>query len=797
MTENEPLASNVDPRPPSSPAQVSPASPSLRAGAERAEARRLLERLAAAGAEGIAAADLAGEPRAVLSDLARHARAVRLEERWYAIAFAPAPIGLVDRLERGDAMLRRLAPPVPGAAGGPRGRLWVARQRLRRADSGDVVLYEEIPPRGEPRPGRLAEARVLRVLAHGPTERVGALTTVAEGSAPPERRLDPFDPQKPADFAVLGADELPDGTWVRVEIERPERPDRFGGVSESRESREPAQPSSKKTIARVIEVLGQEGDPQAEIRAVIAHFGIPAVAPAEALAEAALMPEAPRNQDLAGREDWTSRTIVTIDGASTQDYDDAITAEALPGGGFRIAIHVADVGHYVAEGSALDLEAFRRSTSVYYPGRVVPMLPESLSNGLCSLSPNELRLAMAAVLDIDPSGRPVAARFAETAIKSARRLTYTEVRRLLEEPAPADEADYGPVLGMLKVARGAMQALLSARLARGSLDFDLPEGDVELDSAGALVGIAAGERHVGHRIVEEFMIAANEAVASELLAAGRPAIYRIHDGPTGERLRELATSLEALGLPLAVPEGVLTDPAADPAIDPTSAEARADAATKVAAAALPTAELQSVLRRAAGRPDEAFISALVLRALPGARYGPQNQGHAALAAPRYAHFTSPIRRYPDLVVHRSLKARLRGEFAAAPDDPETLERYAAIAEHATEADRRGERSERELLQWWKVRFLASRIGDQFTGRISGIQQFGVFVVLDGYHVDGLIPVKTLGEPGDERFRYDAAALKLIGETSGRSLRLADPVLVELVGVDLRHRGLDLRLLATR
>ncbi len=793
MTEIDPLASPLDPRTPSSPASASPAPSALRAGAERAEVRRLLERLASAGADGIAAADLADEPRSVLSDLARHARAVRLDERWYAIAHAPAPIGLIDRLERGDAMLRRLAPSEPGGGGGPRGRLWVARQRLRRADSGDVVLYEEMPSRGEPRPGRLAEARVLRVLAHGPTERVGALSTL-EGSSPSERRLDPFDPQKPADFAVLGADDLPDGTWVRVEIERPERLDRFGGASESRQSSEPA---AKKTVARVIEVLGEEGDPQAEIRAVIAHFGIPSVAPAEALAEAAQMPAAPRNQDLAGREDWTSRTIVTIDGASTQDYDDAITAETLSGGGFRIAIHVADVGHYVAEGSALDLEAFRRSTSVYYPGRVVPMLPESLSNGLCSLAPQELRLAMAAILDVDASGRVVATRFAETAIRSARRLTYAEVRRLLEEPAPGDEAEYGSVLGMLRIARSAMQALLSARLARGSLDFDLPEGDVELDSAGALVGIAAGERHVGHRIVEEFMIAANEAVASELLAAGRPAIYRIHDGPTGERLRELASSLEALGLPLEVPEGVLLDPPADPKLDPPSAAALADAATKVAAAALPTAELQSVLRRAAGRPDEAFISALVLRALPGARYGPQNQGHAALAAPRYAHFTSPIRRYPDLVVHRSLKAKLRGELAAAPDDPETLERYAAIAEHATEADKRGERSERELLQWWKVRFLASRIGDQFTGRISGIQQFGVFVVLDGYHVDGLIPVKTLGEPGDERFRYDASSLRLIGETSGRSLRLADPVLVELVGADLRHRGLDLRLLATR
>ncbi len=791
MTTSDPHS----PPPPSDP-QVTraPEARSPRAGSERAEARRVLDRLASAGAEGIAAADLAEVPRAVLSDLARHARAVRLDERWYAIAFAPAPIGLVDRLERGDAMLRRLAPPV--ASGGARGRLWVARQRLRRADSGDVVLYEEIPPRGEPRPGRLAEARVVRILAHGPTERVGALTTLEAGAegrpisaeeAEPERRIEPFDRQKPADFAVLGADGLADGTWVRVEVERPERADRFERIERDAERDSSRQ---KKPVARVIEVLGAEGDPQAEIRAVIAHFGIPAADSPEAIAEAARLPPEPRTEDRAGREDWTGRTIVTIDGVRTEDFDDAITAEALPSGGFRIAVHVADVGHYVAEGSALDLEAFRRSTSVYYPGRVVPMFPESLSNGLCSLSPRANRLALAAILDLDSDGRVVASRFAETVIRSARRLTYGEVHRLLEKPAPGDEAEYGPVLGMLRTARTAMQALLAARLARGSLDFDLPEGDVELDSGGALVGIAPGERHVGHRIVEEFMIAANEAVASALLAAGRPAIYRIHDGPTGERLRELANSLAALGLPLSVPEGVLGGEESGTAAEPMNETARA-------AAALPTAELQSVLRRAVGRTDEAFISALVLRALPGARYGPSNQGHAALAAPRYAHFTSPIRRYPDLVVHRSLKAFLRGDTAAAPDDPETLERYAAIAEHATEADRRAERSERELLQWWKVRFLASRIGDRFSGRVSGIQAFGVFVVLDGFHVDGLIPVKTLGEPDGERFQYDASALKLVGETSGRSLRLADEVLVELVGVDLRHRGLDLRLLATR
>src|SRR6185295_16299598 len=506
---------------------------------------------------GLATEELSDEQLGLLSGLARHARAVRLGERWYAPAHAPGRIARVDRLERGDALLKPL--------GGSAGRFYVGRRRLRRAETGDGVLFEALGE-GEARPGRLPEAKVVRILAHGPSERVGLLRREEDGKP----RFEPFDPSSPAPEEIVDAGEIADSTWVRLEIERPRERDR--------------QP-----FGRVVEVLGPEGEPAAEIDVVLAHFGIPSEFPAEALAEAAALPVAPRPEDLAGREDWTGRTVVTIDGPKTKDLDDAIAAERLHGGGFRIAIHVADVGHWVPEGSALDLEAFRRATRVYYPGRTTPMLPEHLSNGLGSLVPGEVRLAMSASLDVNAEGKVVARRYAETAIRSARRLTYGEVRRLLEEPAAGDAGEYGPVLETLSAARDAMVALLAARLSRGSLDFDLPEGDVEIDEEGALVGIEPGERHVGHRIVEEFMIAANEAVATGLLAAGRPAVFRIHEPPGGERRGDLERALASLGLPLLPGK-------------PGDGET------------LPTSALKDVLARAAGRPDEGLISALVLRA---------------------------------------------------------------------------------------------------------------------------------------------------------------------------------------
>ena len=535
--------------------------------------------------------------------------------------------------------------------------------------------------------------------------------------------------------------EIPDGHLVRCEIVHTEVGAYF----------------------RVAEELGDPANPGADARAIAAVYDLREVFPAEVLAAAEALPNDPRSHDLGGREDLTAQTVVTIDGPHSKDFDDAISAERLPHGGFRIGVHVADVAHWVEEGSALDLEAFRRSTSVYLPGKELPMFPERISHELCSLLPGRTRLALSVFLDLDAAGKPMARRLAATVIRSARRLTYSEVKRLVlerETILDAERVSYGPVLDLVDAAHGAMKVLFARRIARGSIDFDLPEGDVELDDDGVLLDILPGERNLAHRIIEEFMVAANETVAEALLGSGSPALYRVNDSPRLDRLIELRDTLAAMGIELAASDRDLEN--------------------------LPTEALQRALAAVQGRPEEPLVAVLVLRSLPRARYTAENGGHYALASPRYLHFTSPIRRYPDLVDHRRVRALLQGH-AAAEDD--LAARLPGIAEETTAREKRADNAERELLQWKKVRFLAPRVGERFAGRITGIQKFGLFVYLVNERVDGLIPIVTLG---DEPFRWEPEAHILVGETSGKTFRLADEIVVELQGVDLRHRGLVLR-----
>ena len=453
------------------------------------------------------------------------------------------------------------------------------------------------------------------------------------------RWLLPFDSRMSVDLPVEGAGEVPEGTYVVAAVEA-----RRGGG-------EPR--------ARLVEVLGDLATPGVDVEVVLRHYGIPERFPEEALAAAAGLPEAPGGEDWRGREDLRGQVVVTIDGESARDFDDAVSIERVSEG-FRLGVHIADVGHYVAAGGALDREAYRRGTSVYYPERVVPMLPEALSNGLCSLRPGVPRLTMSAFLDVDRAGMVTRRRFASTVIQSARRLTYNEVRRVLEEPRPEDAAEYGPVLGALREMRELTAVLHGVRERRGSLDFDLPEGSVELDTDGIVVGVLAYERNIAHRLIEEFMIAANEAVAYELVRMGVPALYRVDDAPSRERLEDLRAQLAPLGI-----------------------------AIKGDFDALPPAVLQGVLRQVEGRPEEELVSAMVLRTLQRAVYSPECRGHYALASSWYTHFTSPIRRYPDLVVHRQLKALLRAAGApggsGAPGSAAPAERATAPGEASSSA----------------------------------------------------------------------------------------------------------------
>jgi ribonuclease R len=702
-------------------------------------AERALATLDAAGRRGLAAAELAeqlganaGELHGALAALAASGKAFESDGRWVAVSQTTMKTGTIERLEGGDALLKT----KPGTDAS----FFVPRRHLKGALDGDTVLVRLLAHKRTGGGKRLPEVTVVKVIGERYTTLVGTVEIPAGVEEDGERTLAPFDRRVPLALDLVGADDLPEGWFVVAAVER--RP-------------------GKEPRARVIEVLGDPDEPGVDVKVVLRHFEIPDEFPAAVLAAAEELPNHPGPADFAGREDLRRDVIVTIDGESARDFDDAISIARLPGGGFRLGVHIADVAHYVAEGGTLDLEAYLRGTSVYYPERAIPMLPERLSNGLCSLVPRKPRLTVSAFLDLAADGQVLARRFAETVIESARRLTYNEVRRVLEEPRPEDAAEYGEVLPRLFLLRELMAILHRMRDARGSIDFDLPEGDVVLDTDGVMVGVLPEERNVAHRIVEECMIAANEAVAFELVAKETPALFRFHDVPSPARLAELRDLLTPFGI--ALPEELLD---------------------------LHPDVLQGVLREAAGRPDEKFITSVVLRTMQRAFYDPECRGHYALASRYYTHFTSPIRRYPDLVVHRRLKALLHGRAVEEAARTHLVERLPAMAAHTSATEKRSEQSERDLLQWKKVRFLADRVGERFRGRITGVQPFGLFVQLENFYVDGLVPIRTMG---DDYYVYEAEAHRLVGERHGRVFQLADPAEVILTGADLRHRGLDFQL----
>ncbi|MEO8503203.1 MAG: ribonuclease R [Acidobacteriota bacterium] len=711
---------------------------------------RVLAQLAARAARGATLEDLATIPglaeesrdlETALESLQKQGLAVEWAGRWYAVRLTEWLVGTIELLDGGDALVRT----------GERreASYWIGQRQLKHAVDRDLVLIKRLKgrgvergvartaSRGSARGEQLPEAAVVKVLSSRYQHAVGTVE-LRDGRA----FLVPYDSKLTLEIEVLEAGELGADDWIVVALQ-------------------PADPRIKGRRANIVERLGALEQPGTDVRVVLRHYEIPEPFPPAVEESAVGLPADPAPEHWAGRLDLRAATVVTIDGETARDFDDALSIDRLPGGGWRLGVHIADVAHYVQEGSALDLEAYRRGTSVYYPERAVPMLPEGISNGLCSLRPQVPRLAMTAMLELDAAGEVVTRTFAESVIRSTRRLTYTEVRRLLDEPTAADAAEYGDVLVRLKVMRELMQVLLRRRNERGSIDFDLPEGDVILDTDGNTVGIRASERNVAHRIVEEFMIAANEAVAFTLETSDCPALYRVHDSPLPLRLEELREVLRSLGHDL---------PGELETLHPSA--------------------FQKVLREVAGRPEEGFITALVLRSVQRAVYTPECRGHYALAARYYTHFTSPIRRYPDLVVHRRLKALLRGTAEKDAERSLLIERLPVIGEHCSDTERRAEQSERDLLQWKKVRFLAARVGETFPGRVTGVQAFGLFVQLDDWYVDGLVPIRTLA---DDFYIHQAENHALVGQENGQTFQLAQQVRVVLAGVDTRRRGLQLKI----
>ncbi len=510
-------------------------------------------------------------------------------------------------------------------------------------------------------------------------------------------------------------------------------------------------------VGRVERVLGRPGDPGVEVLAIQVGFGLEDEFPREVEAAAAAAERRGiREEDLEGRTDCRNDRVVTIDPADAKDHDDAVSIQRLEDGGAWIGIHIADVSHYVRTDDAIDREAWERGTSVYLVDRVLPMLPHALSTDLCSLVPGEDRLTIAAFLRVDRSGKVVETRFAKAVIRSAHKLSYEDAQQILDGgDAPAVRRD--PELrDDLEALLQVSQAFREQRRRRGSLDFDLPESHVILDEEGAPIDIRRRERLAAHMLIEDLMIAANEAVARWSIEKGVPVLYRIHEPPPAEKLEELRAVAAEFGL----------------SFPKDGAKPR---------------DFQRLLDAVKGKVEEPVIAMQVLRSLARARYSVSNEGHFGLASQAYLHFTSPIRRYPDLVVHRQLTRWFDDPASAREIARDWLE---ATAKHASAREQVATEAERDSIDLKKVEFMERHLGDHFEGAISGVTGFGLFVRLDRYDIEGLVHISALG---DDYYRHDPLTHALIGRRSRKTYRMGNPVTVQVMRVNREERKIDFAL----
>ncbi len=537
-------------------------------------------------------------------------------------------------------------------------------------------------------------------------------------------------------------------------------------------------------VGRVIEVLGYPDDFGVDVEIIIRKHHLPHEFPEEVIEQAWRIPQGIDPTELERRSDFRHLDIVTIDGETARDFDDAVWVRKLPSGHFALQVHIADVGHYVRPGTPIDREALLRGTSVYFPDRAVPMLPVELSTDICSLRPQEDRLVLSALLEIDRQGDTVSQGFVRGVIRSAERMTYTNVFRLLEGDAAMRERYY-TLVDRFELMRELALILNRKRMKRGSIDFDMPETNIELDMSGQMIGITRAERNIAHRIIEEFMLAANEAVAAHLEAAGVPSLYRIHEKPDPKRVMDFEEIAAHFGYSLGIGAILVKRfPVVERGRD--GRKARKDIVLARNDLDISSGNYQRLISKIAGKPEERILSYLMLRSLKQARYSQVNEGHFALAAPAYTHFTSPIRRYPDLVVHRILAHQID---AGEPllDDSRLYE----LGNDTSLTERRAAEAERELIEWKKVKFMEERVGDEFDALIISTTKFGFFVELTEFFVEGLVPIETL--PGDH-FRYHENGRKIIGERSRRVYAIGDQLRVRLDRADGVERKLQFAVL---
>jgi ribonuclease R len=629
-------------------------------------------------------------------------------------------------------------------------------ERDGRADGEIVKVLKRAHPTvvGEFRVGR----RGFFVVPHD--ERLHDWIEIPEDLAIPAPAA-PIDRIGPKPVAITETAKL-DGLIVNVELlEYPQEGER--------------------AVGRVIEILGSPDDFGIDVEIIIRKYHLPNRFPPEVVEQAEAIPGAIAASELEGREDFRALDIVTIDGETARDFDDAVWVDRLANGNFVLQVHIADVSHYVRPGTPIDEEAQLRGTSVYFPDRAVPMLPFELSTNICSLNPHADRLVFSALMEFDHAGDMVAQRFGRGVIRSAERMTYAGVHLLLEGDA-ALRARYRALVGRFELMRELALVLNRKRVHRGSIDFDLPEPLIEFDEWGEMTGVKRAPRNFAHRIIEEFMLAANEAVASHLETSGLASIYRIHEPPDPKRVMEFEEVATHFGCSLGV--------GAIPVKKFSYADKKRDGHKARRDIVLPgdvkisSRNYQKLVAKIEGKPEERILSYLMLRSLKQARYSTDNVGHFALAARTYTHFTSPIRRYPDLVVHRLLGASLEGGAYSSYGE------LSAIADECSQSERRAAEAERELVEWKKVKFMEGRVGDEFDALVISTTKFGLFVELEDLFIEGLAPIDTL--PGD-RYTYHENVRKIIGRNTRREFSIGDRVRVLLDRVDAVERKLQFSL----
>lgn len=527
---------------------------------------------------------------------------------------------------------------------------------------------------------------------------------------------------------------------------------------------------------RIIEIIGYPDNPDVEIDIVLRKYDIPSKFPIDVLKEADAVQKEVTDDEITGRLDLRDKNIVTIDGEKAKDFDDAVYVERLNNGNYMLGVHIADVSHYVKEGNTLDNEAFKRGTSVYFPDRVIPMLPFQLSNEICSLKPKVDRLTLSALMEFDKYGELIDYRFDETVINSKERMTYTDVAEILNEVQSSKlkvssmelKERYSYLLKDFYLMRELCEVLREKRMRRGSIDFDLPEPYIILDLMGKPENIIKAERNIAHKIIEEFMLVANETVAMHFMKQEIPALYRVHDEPDQSKIIELSEFVSNFGYHLKIP------------VFKKGIESK-----------FHPKRFQELLNSIRGKPEELLISTITLRHMKQARYSPENIGHFGLAFENYTHFTSPIRRYPDLIVHRLLKEIIKKKHIPKKRLDIWEERLPKIAQHSSEKERTADAAENDIVELKRVQFMLEKIGDEYEGIISGVTSFGLFVELKEIFVEGLIHVSSMA---DDYYALNERDHSLIGRRTKKRFRMGDRVKVKVENVSIEKRQIDFNLL---